>query len=124
VLWTPAIVDSATLFSRGYSYYDNGGYDFAAMCGAALTFHGEQGLAFAQKLKANMPATAKTVDEIFAIMNNAGGGEAGRLAALIDMSNDAATEAAIAASGIRTAGVVADLVVPGFGTLFGLLPGG
>ena len=119
-----ALADSQALFSRGYSYYDNGGYDFATMCGAALTFHNEQGLAFAQKLKANMPGTAKSVDQIFAIMNAAGGGEPGRIAALVDMANDPATEAAIAASNVRVTGIVADLEVPGFGTLFGLLPGG
>jgi hypothetical protein len=94
------------------------------MCGAALLFHQEQGLDYAQKLKNNLPGTVKTVEQIFATMNAAGGGEAGRIAALIEMTNDPATEAAIAVSGIRTAGVVADLEVPGFGTLFGLLPGG
>ena len=94
------------------------------MCSTALLFHDEQGLAFAQKLKANMPGSSLTVDQIFATMNNAGGGQAGRVAAVIQMTNDAATETAIAASNIRTSGVVADLEVQGFGTLFSLWTGG
>jgi Peptidase M10 serralysin C terminal/Proprotein convertase P-domain/RTX calcium-binding nonapeptide repeat (4 copies) len=123
VLWTPGIVGSGALFSRGYSYYDNGGYDFSTMCGAALTFHTEQGVDYARKLVANMPGQSRTEAEILTIMADAGGGEAGRIAALIAVANDAATEAAIAASNIRVNGVVAELFVPGFGNLFGLLPG-
>jgi hypothetical protein len=123
VLWTKDIVGSGTLFSRGYSFYDNGGYDFATMCGAALTFHGEQGQAFADKLIANMPGQTRTAADILAIMAGAGGGEPGRVAALIAVANDAVTVAAIEASGIRSNGVVAELFVPGFGNLFGPLPG-
>ena len=72
----------------------------------------------------NAPDTTRTVADILKIMSDAGGGDAGRAAAVVTMAQDAATTAQIELSGIRTNGVIADLSVDGFGTLFGLLPGG
>ena len=128
VLWSPAIFSLqttfATLFARGYSYYDVG-YDFNTMCGVALLFFPDaKGQVLAEQLHNNAPDTTRTVADILKIMSDAGGGDAGRAAAVVTMAQDAATTAQIELSGIRTNGVIADLSVDGFGTLFGLLPGG
>ena len=58
-----------------------------------------------------------------AIMNTAGGGDAGRAAAVSAMALDAGTTTQIELSGIRSNGIVADLFVQDFGQLFSLLPG-
>jgi Ca2+-binding RTX toxin-like protein len=123
VLWSPAIVSSSTLFSRGYSYYDVG-YSFEQMSVVALQFWPEQGSAFAQKLVGNAPGTTRTVSELLAVMADAGGGDAGRAAAVRLMALDPATTAQVAASGVLDHGVVSSNFVPDFGTLFQLLPVG
>lgn len=123
VLWTPDIVGSGALFARGLSYYDVG-YDFLEMCGAALQFWDQQGAAFADLLLRGTPGTTKTQAEILQIMSNAGGGQAGRIAALAEMARDAATTAQLELRGVTTSGVAADLEVAGFGTLFQLWPNG
>ena len=55
--------------------------------------------------------------------NGGAGTVEGRAAAVREAALDPGTTAAIEASGIRTNGLIADLFVPGFGTLFGLIPG-
>ena len=111
-----------SLFARGLSFYDVG-YDFNFLCQTALLFWPQQGAEFANILVTNAPGTTKTVNDVLAIMSGAGGGEAGRTAAVSAMALDAATTNQIELSGIRTNGVVADLFVQDFGQLFGLLPG-
>ena len=125
VLWSPAIAHITafqSLFARGLSYYDVG-YDFNNLCQTALLFWPQQGAAFAQILVGNAPGTTRTVNDVLAIMNTAGGGDAGRAAAVSAMALDAATTTQIELSGIRSNGLVADLFVQDFGQLFSLLPG-
>ena len=125
VLWSPVIAHIPafqTLFARGLSFYDVG-YDFNYLCQTALLFWPQQGAEFANILVTNAPGTSKSVNDVLAIMSGAGGGEAGRTAAVSAMALDAATTNQIELSGIRTNGVVADLFVQDFGQLFSLLPG-
>jgi Ca2+-binding RTX toxin-like protein len=122
VLWTPEIVRSSTLFSRGLSFYDVG-YDFNFLCVTALQFWPQQGQDFAQMLVNNTRGTSRTVADVLAIMNAAGPGDTGRAAAVAAMALDPAMTQLITLSGVLSTGVVADLVVPDFGTLFELLPG-
>jgi Ca2+-binding RTX toxin-like protein len=121
VLWNPAIVASPSLFARGLSYYDVG-YDFNTASKAVLQFWtGENDTQLAQRLIANSGST-KTVPQLLQTMASNGGGIEGRAAAVREIAMDPRTTELIEASGIGTVGVVSDNVVPGFGTLFDLLP--
>jgi Ca2+-binding RTX toxin-like protein len=122
VLWSVGIVGSSTLFARGLSFYDVG-YDFNYMCRVALMFHPEQGLDFAFKLVGNSQTTTRFVSDVLGIMTAAGGGEDGRAAAVAALAMDPAVTALLESTGIRSQGVVADLVVPDFGVMFALTPG-
>lgn len=121
-LWTPEIVNSSSLFARGISFYDVG-YDFNFLCATALQFWPQQGFAFAEMLVNNARGTTRTVPELMAIMSAAGPGDTGRAAAVAAMALDPAMTQLVALSGVLSNGVVADLAVEGFGTLFELLPG-
>lgn len=123
VLWTPAISAHPSLFAMGFSYYDNG-YSFSQLCDAALGWWPQQGREFANLLLRGTPGTTRTADDILAIMADAGGGQAGRVAALAAMANDPATTAQLSIQGVLLNGVLADLAVAGYGTLFTLLDGG
>jgi Ca2+-binding RTX toxin-like protein len=124
VLWSPQIVNSPTLFARGLSFYDVN-YSFETMSQVALQFwtH-ETDAQLAARLKLNS-GTSRSEAQLLATMvaNGGAGSVEGRAAAVREAALDAGTTAAIEASGIRTNGVVADLFVPGFGTLFGFIPG-
>jgi hypothetical protein len=128
VLWTPGIKNSADLFGFGLAFYDRNASTFQELCNAALTYWtgvvGNQ--AFAQHITKWVPqgTPTKSQAELVAIMAAAPDEWTGRIRALEAMAFDSATTAAIDASGIRTTGLVGDLTYPGFGTLFGLLPGG
>ena len=75
-------------------------------------------------LPTSTPGTTRSVADVLALMNAAGGGDAGRAAAVAAMAQDPATTANLAAKGVFISGINAALEVPGFGTLFGPLPGG
>ena len=123
VLWSPAIVGSASLFARGYSFYDVG-YDFETMSIVALQFWtADTDEQLAARLIANSGST-KTEAQLLATMAAAGGSVEGRAAALREIALDAATTAVVEASGLRSNGVVADLFAINFGQLFDLLPSG
>ena len=128
VLWSTDIAaspGSGYLFARGISYYDVG-YSFEEMSVVALQFWGHLNDAqLAAQLVGNISGTTKTVDQILQVIASSGGADTptGRAAAVREMALDAATTVAIEASGIRSDGVVAALSVPGFGTLFGYVPG-
>jgi Calx-beta domain/Bacterial Ig domain/Bacterial Ig-like domain/RTX calcium-binding nonapeptide repeat (4 copies) len=110
VLWTPAIYGSATLFSKGVSFYDNPfNYNFDFLCTVALQYHADTGAALANKLKTSIPASSLTVNDLMAIMAANGGGtsDTGRAAAVKAMALDSATTAAIELAGVTTKGVVA-----------------
>jgi Ca2+-binding RTX toxin-like protein len=123
VLWNPAIVGSTALFARGLSFYDVG-YDFATMSVVALQFWtADSDTQLAQRLIDNSGST-KTAAQLLATMAAAGGDVEGRAAALREIALDPATTQRIEESNIRTVGLVSDHFVPGFGTLFALLPEG
>jgi Ca2+-binding RTX toxin-like protein len=124
-LWTPAIYGSATLFSKGVSFYDNEfNYGFDFLCQVALQYHPETGAALAAKLKSNIPASSFTAAQLLEIMNNNGGGESvsGRAAAVKAVALDAATTQQLELTGVTSKGVVASLNFDA-DVYFGLLPG-
>ena len=125
VLWSPAIIASPTLFSKGISFYDNEfGYGFDTLCEVALQYHPETGAALAAKLKASIPASSFSAAQLLDIMTANGGGAStsGRAAAVKAMALDAATTQQLELTGVTTQGLVATL---NFDTdvYFGLLPG-
>ena len=124
-LWTPAIYNSPTLFSKGISFYTNEfGYSFDTLCLVALQYHPETGLALANKLKGSILASSYSAQQLVDIMVANGGAtsDAGRAAAVKAIALDAATTAQLELMGVTTKGVVATL---NFDTeiYFGLLPG-
>jgi Ca2+-binding RTX toxin-like protein len=126
-LWTPAIATSATLFSKGLSYFTNQfGYSVQELCRVALLFHPEQGAALAAKLKASVPAVAYSEVQLLALMNAAGGphSASGMAAAVEAVAFNPATTAALEQAGVFSQGVVATLGFPGEAVnYFGPLPG-
>ena len=109
-LWTPAIYSSATLFSKGVSFYDNQfNYSFDFLCEVALQYHPENGQALADKLKASIPGISYSAAQLLAIMNDNGGGSsaAGKAAAVKAVALDAATTQQLEVMGVTTKGVVA-----------------
>lgn len=127
-LWSPAIYASATLFSKGLSFYTNEyGYSLDTLCQVALQYWPETGTALAAKLVANAPGTAQTAASLLAVMNANGGGDAlaGRAAAVKAVALDAATTNQLELMGVTTQGVFATLGFPSEPpeVFFGFLPG-
>jgi RTX calcium-binding nonapeptide repeat (4 copies) len=122
VLWSPAIAGSTSLFARGISFYDVG-YDFRTLVETALHFHGDSDAGLAAKLVVHTPGTTKTEAQLLALMAAAGGGAAGRIAAVSEMANDPKTFEQVALAGFITNGVACDLNFIDT-VLFAPLPGG
>lgn len=121
VLWNKAIASSTWLFAVGLSYYDNG-YSFEQLSAVAITYFPESQEAFVDRLWENTDRS-RSKAEILALIVNNGGGDVGRAFAVREMALDAATTANIEASGIRSNGIAAELALPGYGQLFGFMPG-
>jgi Bacterial Ig domain/Putative Ig domain/RTX calcium-binding nonapeptide repeat (4 copies) len=124
-LWTPAIYSSATLFSKGISFYDNEfGYSFDFLCQVALQYHPETGAALAAKLKTSIPASSLSAQQLVDLMAANGGitSDTGRAAAVKAVALDAATTQQLELLGVTSKGVVATLNFDAE-IYFGLLPG-
>ena len=109
-LWTPPIVNSPTLFSKGISFYSNEfGYSFDFLCQVALQYWPESGAATAARLKASIPGAAFTTQQLIDIMASNGGVDtvAGRAAAVKAVALDPATTAQLELAGVPSRGVVA-----------------
>ena len=124
-LWTPAIYNSPTLFSKGISFYTNQfGNSFDTLCLVALQYHPETGLGLANKLKGSIPASSYSAQQLVDIMVANGGAtsDAGRAAAVKAVALEAATNQQLELMGVTSKGVEATL---NFDTeiYFGLLPG-
>ena len=126
-LWTPPIVGSPTLFSKGISFYTNEfGYNLDTLCQVALAYWPESGAQTAARLKASIPASSFTTQQLIDIMAANGGVDstAGRAAAVKAVALDAAMTAQLQATGVLTNGVVATLGFPGESPdYFGPMPG-
>jgi hypothetical protein len=133
-LWTPPIVNSPTLFSKGISYFTNEyGYSFDTLCQVALNWHPETGTALANKMLEWYQRTnaavkpGYTAQQLVDIMNANGGENSvdGRAAAVKAIALDPATTAQLELTGIYTTGVVATHSFPSdpVEVFFTFLPG-
>jgi Ca2+-binding RTX toxin-like protein len=129
VLWSPLIASSKDLFSKGISFYDNGylsrpetGYDFDFLTKIALTYWPISDTDLAARLVANVPNTTRTAAQLLTVMANAGGGEAGRIAATQLMANEPLTLTQIELAGFLSRGIDCSLNVDGV-NFFPVIPG-
>jgi Ca2+-binding RTX toxin-like protein len=117
-LWSPAIANSATLFGRGISWYDNG-YSYAQLIDIALGYYSNlSDTQFAQNLVNNVPGTRTTAD-VIALMAQQGGAQTGRAYVTQLYADDAANLANIELAGLKTQGISCALTF-GDEALFGL----
>jgi hypothetical protein len=121
-LWSMPILFSAGLFTRGYSFYDNGGYSFKDMSRVALNFWTQLSDAqLAAQLSTNTNGF-KSAEQFLALMQAAGGGLEGRAAAVRDAATAPVLDQFLTTSGVRDTGIVAVNFLENFGQLFELLP--
>ena len=115
-LWTPAIIGSPTLFSKGLSFYSNEfGYNIDTLCQVALSYWPESGAQTAARLKASLPASSFSTQQLIDIMASNGGVDStsGRAAAVKAVALDAAMTAQLDLQGVFSKGLVATLGFPG-----------
>jgi hypothetical protein len=119
-LWTPEIAGSQSLFAIGYSYYDVG-YSYETMIEVALSyFTGMSDLDLAFRLKESVPGSSFFLSDLQAAMSRAGGGMAGRIAAVKLAADDPASLESVRLAGLIDNGVVADVSMG----LFTMVTGG
>lgn len=112
-LWSPHIAGARDLFARGISFYDNG-YDYRHLIEVALGYFAhESDTQIAQRLSANVPDSGRSATELLSMMQAAGGGLAGRIAATQWMADHPVNATAIEVAGLTTQGIACVLFVDG-----------
>jgi hypothetical protein len=127
-LWSKLIIPSKDLFARGFSWYDagylfkDGGRTYADLVDIAITYFAtDTDLQFAQRLSGNV-ASGRSASDVLALMQQHGGGNAGRAWATQFMADDPANTGSLEFIGLRNNGIEANLMADGV-MLFGLIPG-
>lgn len=111
-LWGPGVATARDLFGVGIHFYDQG-HDYATLVRAALAFYsGDSDARLAERLVANVPG-ARSAGELLQLMQQFGGGEAGRAYVTQLMADTPANWANITLTGLPSSGIECSLMVDG-----------